>query len=213
MKTTSYTLIIGLLYYSSTVYAQDTTSYKNSSWKLGARIVYDRSNNFDVSRFEHEVTNFGLDYYKRINNSPFFYKTGIYKLTHAHDFYFYLITDTLPFLFSSPTYFTFISLPLNIHYKSSLFNFTSGFFVEYLIDKARKITITDRIIPAKIFNERKYNVGFNFASGFEEKIRSKVYFNFELSYVQSLLSINNRIDRLNFSFTNVGIALGVIYKQ
>ena len=213
MNASACTLFIGLLCFSTSVKAQDTTSYKINSWKIGARIIYDRSNNFDISRFEHEVTNFGLDYYRRINSSNFFYKTGIYKLTHAHDFYYYLITDTVPFLFLSPVYYTFISVPLNIHYESSLFSFDSGIIFEYMIDKTEKINVTDKIIPAKVFMDRNYNMGFNFATGIDEQIRPNIYFNFDLNYFQSLLSVNNRIDKLNFSFTNVGIALGFTYKQ
>ncbi|MBI4945719.1 MAG: outer membrane beta-barrel protein [Bacteroidetes bacterium] len=205
-------LLLSVIYINN-IYAQDSIITSNNyKYKLGAKLIADKSGDIAISPFFYQVYCGGMQIIKRIKTSKMSLESGVYYYNKVYENRFY--SNSHPVTLYLPFYYHYLNLPLSLRYDTKLFYFTAGGYVDYLtsttLDPENK-EYKDSIIDNG--PNRKINLGIAFSVGLEKQISKQINFFVEGHLLQNFSSTKLGIHNILPSMENYGFAIGINYKM
>ncbi len=190
-------LFIVLMITSIHVHGQDTiVVFNNYKYKLGSKVLVSHSTDYTFTDDATFVTSGGLQIVRRFGNSKSSLESGVYMMTKAVD------RQLSRILFRN------LTIPINYRYDTKVFYVAGGLYADYLIGRQNA-----REELSSLYNDRKFNVGFNFISGVEKSINKHLTLLIEGHYFINLTSYRSAgPEGLEFGIRNIGFSIGLNYK-
>lgn len=171
--------------------AKDTLIiFNNYKYKVGSKLIFERSGDYYQTPDSYETFSYGLQLISKLGKTKSSIETGLYKITKA-----------LTVHEKALVFYNYLSIPINYRFDTKVFYISGGLYFDYLTGKNVRFTN----IPL-MENYRKFNVGYNIATGVEKIIDE------ELSLIVEGRLFSNLFANKGGGFVNLGFALGVNYK-
>lgn len=204
-------LMIFFLIFVCKVNAQDTLIINNNyKWKIGGKLILERSNDYSQSYQNSDVVSGGLQLIYNLETKLSQLESGVYLIQKANTYYSSANIGS-QVLFLVPVKYNFLSIPLLYRVETRYIYFCGGITFDYLLKTSTQNDFYFHLIPF-YGNDRIFQMQAGIQVGFEKYLSNQSSIFFEGRLYNNISSSKIEDDFFRRSFTNYGIGTGLNFK-